>query len=117
VVIPVVVAGALLVWWAVAEEFKGAPAQSSPHSPAASNEPARFEITGACKKAVLHRLKAPGSADFQGMLDDVPDPTKQADGSYLWRSWVDSQNSFGAKLRTRFMCEFANGVATVTMER
>jgi hypothetical protein len=117
VLIPVVAFGALLVWWAVAEEFKKAPAQSNSPSPAASNEPASFEITTACEKAVLSRLKAPGSADFPGVFDDVSEPRKRPDGSYLWGSWVDSQNSFGAKLRTRFMCEFANGVATVTMER
>jgi hypothetical protein len=117
-VVLVAAVGAVIVWWAVAEDpvSKGASPQSAAPAPAVSDEPARFEITGACEKAVLHRLKAPGSADFPGILDDVSEPTKQADGAYLWRSWVDAQNSYGAKIRNQFQCRFAKGIAIVRMD-
>jgi hypothetical protein len=117
-VVLVAAMGAVIVWWAVAEDpvFKGAPPSSSPPS-TASREPDPHDITWACKKAVLNRLKAPVSADFQGMFDDVPEPTRDGDGAYLWQSWVDAQNSYGAKIRNHFQCRFAKGVAMVRMDK
>jgi hypothetical protein len=56
-----------------------------------------------CKEFVRDRLKAPRTAKFQSVT--------QADfdykGGQTWRvsSWVDAENSFGAMIRTDFVCE------------
>jgi hypothetical protein len=112
----VVAVGALIVGakvWFAAQS----PVPSDTVSSAASNEPTGSDIIVACEKAVRSRLKAPRSADFPGVFDSVSEPTKEGDGSYSWRSWVDAQNSFGAKLRTHFQCRYVGGTVTVTMER
>lgn len=49
---------------------------------------------------VEERLKAPGSADFP-YLDYTAE--YKGDSTYVVKSYVDAQNSFGAKLRTRYM--------------
>lgn len=54
-----------------------------------------------CKEFVKERLKAPSSADF-AFLDYTA--TKLTDNQYVIRSYVDAQNSFGAKLRNSYTC-------------
>jgi len=59
------------------------------------------------KEFVKRNLKSPGSADFGGVFSgDYQDPkercSKAADGAWKCAGWVDSQNSFGAKLRANF---------------
>jgi len=56
----------------------------------------------ACKHAVAERLKSPGSADFQSVFQVAP--AYAGNGQYFIRSYVDSQNGFGAVLRTPFDC-------------
>ena len=60
------------------------------------------------KQFVTQRLKAPSTADFGGFLsgnyqsaDDCV--TKTGPNTYLAAGWVDSQNSFGAMIRTTFV--------------
>jgi hypothetical protein len=57
------------------------------------------------QRFVKKHLKSPGSADFGG-ISEHQDPescvTFDGDGVYSITGWVDSQNSFGAKLRTSF---------------
>jgi len=53
----------------------------------------------AAKLFVKDRLKAPSTARF-GTLT----ATESYDGSYLVSGYVDSQNSFGAMIRTYFSC-------------
>lgn len=55
-----------------------------------------------CKSFVEDRLKSPASAEFP-TLDFQAFPRGQ--DTYAIRSYVDSQNSFGAKIRTDFFCE------------
>jgi hypothetical protein len=55
----------------------------------------------ACKSMVTDRLKAPGSARFQGIFE--ANLVNHGD-RISWDGWVDSQNGFGALLRTRFNC-------------
>lgn len=55
-----------------------------------------------CKGFVEDRLKSPASAEFP-TLDFQAFPRGQ--DTYAIRSYVDSQNSFGAKIRTDFFCE------------
>jgi DNA-directed RNA polymerase subunit M/transcription elongation factor TFIIS len=59
---------------------------------------------------VKAHLVSPGSADFGGVFGDYQDPNlcvaklKDGSGRYLVKGWVDSQNKFGAKLRSTFLC-------------
>jgi hypothetical protein len=56
-----------------------------------------------CKDHVKSILKAPATADFQSFLGrDVKDLGKW---HYKVSSFVDSQNSFGANIRTTFTCD------------
>lgn len=62
------------------------------------------EAVRICQKLVGERLKAPASAKFAPEKDtSVTGPSDY--GSYTVVSYVDSQNGFGAMLRTRFSCE------------
>lgn len=74
---------------------------------AAENDPAwvyKQHGPEACEKAVLPQLKSPGSAEFT--WDDPREDTASIPkrDRYLMDGYVDSQNSFGAVLRTRIVC-------------
>lgn len=56
------------------------------------------------KDAVLQHLKAPSTASFAKMTDPEAKYRINDDGSVLIRSYVDAENSFGAKVRTHFQC-------------
>ena len=53
---------------------------------------------------VEDRLKSPGTAEYgqQGLWDTDERVTDLGGGKYRVRGWVDSQNSFGAKVRANF---------------
>jgi hypothetical protein len=52
---------------------------------------------------VKESLKAPSTADFSGFEESVV--TGSPEAGYTVKGWVDAQNSFGAKLRSRWICE------------
>ncbi len=59
---------------------------------------------------VEDKLKSPSTASYGGVFSgDYQDPdsvvTVLGGGKYRVRAWVDSQNSFGAQIRTHFTCE------------
>lgn len=54
-----------------------------------------------CKSFVKDSLKSPGTADFPFLEYEV---TKQGTNSFSVKSYVDAQNSFGANIRTYFVC-------------
>ncbi len=55
------------------------------------------------KQYVKFNLKSPGSADFGGLYEQNYKINVSAKGSvYTVRGWVDSQNGFGALIRTNF---------------
>jgi hypothetical protein len=60
-----------------------------------------YTVWRICRERVSAELKAPSTADF-------PSYSEQAisHSGALWtvNSYVDAQNSFGAKLRTRYTC-------------
>jgi hypothetical protein len=69
-----------------------------------SSEPINMQVdvTMACEDFVKARLKSPGSAKFS---DTLPQEVySMPDGSYSVISWVDAQNSFGALLRSKYVC-------------
>lgn len=59
-------------------------------------------VTVICENAVKSRLKSPGSADFP--FGHGTAVTSSGPGAYTLASHVDSQNGFGAMLRTHFVC-------------
>jgi hypothetical protein len=58
--------------------------------------------------AVKKRLKSPSTAKFPGTILERSEYNvyQMPDGSYRVFSWVDSQNSFGAMLRSKWVVEF-----------
>lgn len=74
--------------------------ESSETAPARSHD----EITAytMCQKFVEDRLKAPRTAKFPWSASELT--TDLGDGRYQVRAHVDAENSFGAMLRTRFVC-------------
>jgi hypothetical protein len=65
-----------------------------------------------CKTEVLKGLKSPGSAQFQ---TDAATPTQLGRASFIWDSYVDSQNSFGALMRDKFTCTYISLEKKITM--
>lgn len=64
-----------------------------------------------CDSFMEKRLKAPGSAEFAGPFDGVKANHLGFENgihTYEMVSYVDAQNSFGAKLRTKFYCKISN---------
>jgi hypothetical protein len=64
---------------------------------------ARAIVATKCESAVKDRLRSPGSADFP--FDGVFNVTATGPSTYRQVSYVDSQNGFGALIRTNFVCE------------
>jgi hypothetical protein len=58
-----------------------------------------------CKDRVLDRLKAPATAQFPAYDPAMVGTSGAAVAAYTIASYVDSQNSFGAQLRSHFMCK------------
>jgi hypothetical protein len=59
------------------------------------------------KGYILENLKAPSTAKF-GFYGEYPDPgcgvRDNGDNTFTCQGYVDSQNSFGAMIRTRWIC-------------
>jgi len=55
-----------------------------------------------CAKFVTERLRAPKTADFQTASDATVQPI--SGGDFEVTSYVDSQNAFGAMMRSTFVC-------------
>lgn len=75
------------------------------------------EVTGAvafemCKDFVRERLRSPGSAVFRNYYEDDGEVLVigSGKGPYTISSSVDSENGFGALLRTDFSCTVTNTV-------
>ena len=74
---------------------------SSPKTPDKLNE---WSAQIACQDTVKDRLKAPATAQFDNWTRSA-----NADGTYTITGTVDSQNSFGAMLRSKFSCQVRDG--------
>ncbi len=53
---------------------------------------------------VKSRLKSPSTAKFPNARERKSSTTYKGNGSYEINSWVDSQNGFGATIRSNFTC-------------
>jgi hypothetical protein len=61
----------------------------------------KFSVDAACKHFVKAQLKAPSTAKFPSVDSATIGGTN---GQYVEASYVDSDNSFGASLRSSFVC-------------
>lgn len=61
-----------------------------------------------CEGFVKKRLKSPGSAEFSGVSDTkIKTISNKKPWRYLVTGYVDSQNSFGAKVRNNYTCDIS----------
>lgn len=83
-----------------------APTPEQPHMPT------EIDAWVMTKELVRRNLKSPSTADFGSLFRDYQDPKAAcvALGGREWRcsGWVDSQNGFGAMMRTEFVAVVAN---------
>jgi hypothetical protein len=78
----------------------------SPEKEAAKqSERAGYTAAFVCQDAVRDRLKAPATAEFQAPRN--AEIKRYDSGNYEIVSYVDAQNSFGAKLRSPYTCVVA----------
>jgi len=57
------------------------------------------------KDFIKGRLKSPSTAEFPGTFEKKNHVTDLGNGEYRINSWVDSQNGFGAMIRSRQSCK------------
>lgn len=75
---------------------------SSSSTSATTKELTAFDM---CKQSVRAKLKAPSTAKFRDYFgDQAPVISGSGDGPYRIVSSVDSQNGFGAMIRSSFIC-------------
>ena len=86
-----------VIWFMVGDFDSGSSTSSTPASHSG------VEAYGMCRDFVRDRLKAPSTAKFARISTNYI--TDLGSGSYRVRAYVDSQNSFGAQLRTEYTCE------------
>jgi hypothetical protein len=81
----------------------GAAASLAPSPPPKEKQTGDYDLEANtfCERQVRERLKSPSSADFP-FLDYVA--THQGNDKYIVKSYVDAQNSFGATLRSDWVC-------------
>lgn len=86
----------------------GSPPATMTSTKRAPDEHSAHTAYFACRRHVERRLKSPTSADFPWKARNA---AHQGDGRYLIGSHVDAQNSFGATIRTEFLCviEYRSG--------
>jgi len=79
-------------------------------------EPSRTEVCVQAQMLIEQTLKSPATADFPVCNDFSI--TRTTDGGYIVESYVDSQNGFGALIRTDFTIAFSyiNGGKQVITE-
>lgn len=69
--------------------------------PGGSSGPTSADASIVCHDFVKRALKAPATADFPSYSQDA---VSQSGSRYTVVSYVDSQNSFGAMIRTQYIC-------------
>jgi hypothetical protein len=91
--------------------------QGSSSNSVEAEEDHDYSAVEACHQFVRPRLKAPATADFARYSSASVASTPYYEGGevtltrYAVRSYVDSENSFGADMRSSFTCtlEFGDG--------
>ena len=71
----------------------------------------------ACQQAVKQRLISPASAKFPWGYSQYGNPLIAPPRAYRYAAWVDSENVFGAQVRTYFECKIrADGDSWVLIQ-
>jgi hypothetical protein len=102
--------GLVTYWFYGAVDSTLVSRQVSQNGSAGSSE-LNTQIWTYCQQIVKERLKAPATADFPWDMKVTSSPNGK---TMTVVSYVDSQNSFGAKLRTHYVCQlerFGDGAA------
>lgn len=95
-----------LVWMMdkATQVHKVMPGQQKPAEPPAAPKPEHDPLSAwyCAQEFVKDKLKAPSTAEFESA--DLKMLKYLGDGRYQLTSYVDAENSFGAKLRYDFVC-------------
>jgi hypothetical protein len=65
----------------------------------------RFSFAVACERLAKKQLKSPSTAKFTDASQQQKEISSTTTG-LTWDGWVDSENSFGANLRSYFTCDY-----------
>jgi hypothetical protein len=65
-----------------------------------------IDLYVSCERLVRKNLKAPSTAEFQGLLDGRETPSFFGNCDQEWNGWVESKNAFNVPLRTNFQCTY-----------
>ena len=97
---------AFVIWGLVIVVFTFVLFTSGPSTPTTADDfdesSHKVSVAMGCEQAITERLRSPRSARFPRNMSDGA--SRQLDGSYVLRSYVDAQNAFGAEIRTKFVC-------------
>ena len=87
----------------------------NPESQEPAETPSRFltsQVRDMCEEQIKNRLFTPASAQF---ADDGRPDWFSITGRWVWRVDVDSQNSTGALLRSRWRCTVSDTSGSITV--
>lgn len=91
------------------------PSEDVVTTPSGTIGKAEAEVT--CERRVKESLVSPGSAKFVGPFNsEFQEPIKTGN-AWLYIVKVDSQNSFGALLRSRWRCTINGDADTISIEQ
>ncbi|PCI96058.1 MAG: hypothetical protein COB15_11465 [Flavobacteriales bacterium] len=76
----------------------------------------KVEVYRASENYMERNLKSPSTADFPGVLTYKNHVKKVKTGHWKVNSYVDSENGFGAKVRTNFSCEVVGSKGSWTVK-
>jgi hypothetical protein len=80
--------------------------QEEPEQPMRDEGGTKTGAWVAAKDVVIQNLKSPSTAKF-GWQNPEEIVTDLENRTFRVKAWVDSQNSFGATVRTKFVCDLA----------
>ena len=107
----VLIAMCLLLCWVILKGLSPVLKEIANTPPGSSSAyPTKLDVWVMAQQFVEKKLKSPSTASYGHILrGEHQDPdsvvTALGGGKYRVRGWVDSQNSFGAEIRTNFTCE------------
>ncbi len=81
-----------------------APRKLSSRSSTSTNSSDKFLAYNYAEEFVEKRIKSPSTAKYPKTMERSNYVTVLGGGKFKIKSWVDSENSFGATIRTNFTC-------------
>ena len=82
-----------------------APTVKAPPPPKWDTDSGRIDAFVKSQTFMKRQLKAPSTASFPYITDSEVKVSHQGNGKFLVKAYVDAQNSFGAQIRTHYLCE------------